>query len=456
MPSGQRPNILLILTDQQHAGMLRCAGNKYLKTPAMDSLARAGARFERAYCANPVCEPSRFSLMTGLMPSTIGLRFNQDVPSNKDAPKLKVPATILERSLGRLFRNAGYDAAYGGKVHLPMSLEEIGFDYISKEIGMGLADDGADFIRRKREKPFLLVASFINPHDICMMAINDCARSQGEKVYAGRSAQNLAEAMRLPANISPEEFFRKLCPPLPSNHEIPALEAEVIETNARRELPSRVYVRRHWGDEDWRLHRWAYARLTERVDAEIGKLLQALRAAGLEKNTLIVFTSDHGDMDSAHRLEHKCVLYEEATRIPFIVSFKGVTKPGLVDKEHLVSNGLNLTPTLCDYAGIALPSGLPGRSVRPLAEGRKPRSWRDQLVVESEIGRSLRSLRYKYSIYDSGKHREQLIDLDKDPGEMKNLAENPTYQAALEQHRQMLRQWVEETHDEPAAPYVVR
>ena len=84
--SGQRPNILLIITDQQHAGMLSAAGNKYLQTPAMDSLARTGTRFEQAYCANPVCEPSRFSMMTGLMPSTIGLRFNQDVPSNKDVP----------------------------------------------------------------------------------------------------------------------------------------------------------------------------------------------------------------------------------------------------------------------------------------------------------------------------------------------------------------------------------
>ena len=95
---------------------------------------------------------------------------------------------------------------------------------------------------------------------------------------------------------------------------------------------------------------------------------------------------------------------------------------------------------MCDYAGINPPSELPGRSVRPLAEDRRPPLWRAHLVVESEIGRSLRSQRYKYSIYDSGKHREQLIDLEKDPGEMNNLAEDPSHKALLEFHRQMLRQ----------------
>lgn len=191
------------------------------------------------------------------------------------------------------------------------------------------------------------------------------------------------------------------------------------------------------------------------VDAQIGRVLEALRDAGLEEETVIVFTSDHGDLDAAHRLEHKSILYEEAVRVPLIVSHKGVTPPGTVDTTHLVSFGLDLIPTLCDYAGIDPPQGLPGRSVRALAEGRQDESWRDQLVVESRAGRMLRTDRFKYNVYESGKHREQLIDLKDDPGEMVNLAENPDYKDVLRQHRKRLRGWVEETDDAIAREYIV-
>jgi choline-sulfatase len=147
-----------------------------------------------------------------------------------------------------------------------------------------------------------------------------------------------------------------------------------------------LWVRRKWTDRDWRLHRWAYARLTEQVDREIGVVLEALRESGRDKDTLVVLTSDHGYQDASHWLEHKEVLYEEAIRIPFIVSGKGVAKPGAADRQHLVSNGLDLIPTLCDFAGIPKPASLRGYSVRPLVEGRGVPQWRDCLVVENHLG----------------------------------------------------------------------
>jgi len=191
-------------------------------------------------------------------------------------------------------------------------------------------------------------------------------------------------------------------------------------------------------------------------------VLNALREAGLEDSTLIVFTSDHGDMDSAHKLEHKQVLYEESVRIPFIMSYRGVIPQGKVDDTHLVSNGLDLVPTLCDYAGIETPEGLQGRSLRSLARGKDtkegprkaPSQWRDFVVSESQSGRMLRTGRFKYCIYDSGRHREQLIDLKNDPGEMKNLAEVEDYKDVLHTHRQLLQGWVERTGDKIAAEYV--
>ena len=129
--------------------------------------------------------------------------------------------------------------------------------------------------------------------------------------------------------------------------------------------PFQAYTREKYTQNQWRLHRWAYCRLTEMVDREIGTVLDALKEAGLQENTLIVFTSDHGDMDSAHKLEHKQVLYEESVRVPFIMSYAGRIPAGVIDDTHLVSNGLDLLPTLCDYAGIKTPEELPSITGEP-------------------------------------------------------------------------------------------
>jgi arylsulfatase A-like enzyme len=183
------------------------------------------------------------------------------------------------------------------------------------------------------------------------------------------------------------------------------------------------------------------------VDAQIGRVLEALRDSGLEEETVVVFTSDHGDLDASHRLEHKSVPYEEAARVPFIVSQKGVTEAAAVDDEHLVSVGLDLMPTLCDYAGVDPPEGLPGASVRPLAEGRTVPAWREFVVTETRAGRMVRTARYKYILYESGARREQLIDLENDPGEMLNLAGDPAHRDVLARHRALLRAWIDETDD---------
>jgi arylsulfatase A-like enzyme len=159
-------------------------------------------------------------------------------------------------------------------------------------------------------------------------------------------------------------------------------------------------------------------------------------------------------MDSAHKMEHKSVLYEESVRIPFIMSYKGMIPAGMVDDTHLVSNGLDLLPTLCDYVQIKLPEGLDGRSLRPLAEEKAVADWRDHVVTESQNGRMVRTDRFKYCIYDSGKHREQLTDLKNDPGEMKNLAAAPEYKDVLDTHRQLLQTWVARTGDTIGAEYV--
>ncbi|MFC1557902.1 sulfatase [candidate division KSB1 bacterium] len=428
----KRPNILVILTDQQHAKMMSCAGNQYLQTPAMDSLASSGVRFERAYCTDPVCTPSRFSLMTGRMPSEIGLR------SNNHSHIESIPDIIKQQGLGHLLKSGGYDTAYGGKVHLPkMKAEEIGFDYICNDERDELAAVCSDYIKKEQKNPFLLVASFINPHDICYMAIRDFAETEHAKGLIRRGTEEVAtldKALQLPEGVSREEFLEKYCPTLPPNFELQKDEPEAINQLVTQR-PFRKKARERYTEERWRMHRWAYCRLTEMVDAQIGKVLTALHESGKENETLVIFTSDHGDMDSAHRLEHKTTFYEEASGIPLISKLPGVIPAGIVDNKHLISNGLDLIPTLCDFAGIEIPGDLKGLSFRKIAEAKEQVKWRSSIPVESEIGRMVVTQKYKYMLYDEGKNNEQLIDIQENPFEMRNDAEDIKNKKVLSQHR---------------------
>jgi arylsulfatase A-like enzyme len=189
------------------------------------------------------------------------------------------------------------------------------------------------------------------------------------------------------------------------------------------------------------------------VDAEVRRILDALRRLGLEEDTIIVFSSDHGDGQGAHRWNQKILFYEEQVRVPFIVSWKGVTRAGRVD-EHLISNGLDLYPTLCDYAGVAPPDDLPGLSLRPLLEGREPDAWRSYVASEMPFQPSdgwnvqslmIRTERHKYTAYSSGHYPEQLFDLQEDPGEMVNMAVDSRHADLLQQHRALAYAWCQET-----------
>jgi arylsulfatase A-like enzyme len=427
----KQPNILIIITDQQHSKMMSCAGNEYVKTPAMDSIATSGVRFDRAYCTNPVCVPSRFSLMTGRMPSEIGMR------NNSSRHVESIPAHIKENGLGHLLQKAGYETVYGGKVHLPkMQIEDVGFKSITKNERDELAKVASDYISHDHQQPFCLVASFINPHDICYMAIRDSATSDSEKSLLKKGVtelERLDKSLERPDGVGHDNFINNYCPPLPENFDPQKDEPEAIRwLLAQRSF--RVFAREKWTEQRWREHRWAYARLTEMVDKQIGVVLDALQKNGNSKDTIIIFTSDHGDMDSAHRMEHKSAFYDEASRIPLIISGPGI-KAGIVDSDHLVSNGLDLVPTVCDFAGAKWPENLKGKSVRPLAEGNKTTSWRNALPVENEIGKMIVTKKFKYKQFDRGRNEEQLFDLEKDPGENKSVANSPEYKKTLDQHR---------------------
>jgi arylsulfatase A-like enzyme len=461
----EKPNILFIFTDQQHAGMLSVTGNENLKTPNLDVLANKGVRFEKAYSTNPVCIPSRFSMLTGTLPSTIGMEANED-------RKKPVPESIMQHAMGNLFHNAGYETVYGGKIHLPgpgeifEDVQPYGFEYITNDFRYELANKASEFLKQDHDKPFLLVTSFINPHDICYYAINEWSfsvqgRSKDNPIGKGSAWEELSKALEIPDSISVEEFVTKNCPQLPDNFNIPENELSTFMSDKPEFMH---WVRNNWTEIEWRLHRWAYARLTEQVDDQIGVVLQTLKETGLDKNTLIIFTSDHGDQDGSHSVEHKAFLYEESVRVPFFISGPGISPK--VDNTSLVMTGLDILPTMLDYAGIEIPPALQGKSLLPILKGKTNKKHREFLISENHMSRMVFDGRWKYIAGRSEKHEdgcnckhcqeissnsknevvEMLIDLENDPGEMHNLALNPKYRDQLEKNRKRLVRWYQK-HD---------
>jgi arylsulfatase A-like enzyme len=413
-----RPNILYIFTDQQEAGAMSCAGNRDLRTPAMDSIAERGVRFEKTYCSFPLCTPSRASMFTGMMPHQVGINGNGK------------PIADEQRGaeLGPVLADHGYECVYGGKWHVPEIAipEGHGFRSICGFSDWDLPQHCVRFLRQPREKPFFLVASFDNPHNIC-----EWSRNQP-----------------LPWGPVPEAPV-DACPKLPPNFAIAEHEPEAVR---REQQASLIYRAGAFTPDDWRRYRHAHYRLVEKVDAGVAAILAALRASGQDANTLIVFSSDHGDGMGAHQWNQKSALYEECTRVPLIVAAPGPRHPGRTDSTHLVSNGLDLYPTICDYAGVPVPPGRDGLSLRRLLEADGATGWREHLVVETVFdgglgtsGLMVRTVTHKYCLYSWGKDREQLFDLDADPGEMTNLAGDPRHQAELQRHRDLLARWIEAT-----------
>jgi arylsulfatase A-like enzyme len=425
---GQK-NILLITTDQQSATMLSCAGNLDLHTPNMDALAADGVRFEKAYAAQPLCIPQRCSWYTGLMPHQHGITFNV-------SDKRITSGTMM----GRLFRDAGFSTGYSGKWHINVPSQDKechGFQWMNNIRGngadSGIVPDFTTFLSEEREGPFLFSASFNNPHNICEAA-------RGGPFPDGHPG--------FPENVAQ-------LPPLPDNFPVPEREPSVIR-EVQDMYRERNYPTANWDETRWRLHRWFYCRITEILDRRIGELLKVLGESGYREDTLIVFTSDHGDGNAHHQWNQKQVLYDEAARVPFIVS-KPESRLGKVNDDQLVSTGTDLIPTLCGLAGIACPAELSGHDWSDVFIDSNPSPRRDHVVIETEfgtfgrpsgyLGRAVRTTRYKYAIYDRGEDREFFTDMENDPGETVNLVGDECHIDELNHHRVLLRDYIVETND---------
>jgi choline-sulfatase len=304
--------------------------------------------------------------------------------------------------MGQWFSARGYDSVYAGKWHVTGRDVNQSFRVLTPGSGLGEVTDGVvsraaeGFLRTRRTggKPFFLNLGFLQPHDCCYWV-----REHGD----GETHTRLGPP---PAEL----------PPLPPNHGHCQQEPDPISRKRGKRQGEEA-----WSPEHWRWYLWNYYRMVEMADAEVGRVLDALEDSGLDQETLVVLSSDHGDGLARHKLTSKMFLYDEAARVPFIASLPGRIQSGTRNTRHLVS-GLDVAPTLCDFAGV---EGLPkarGLSLRPLLEGRQDTPWREFLVSDTfRIGRMVRTAEYKYIAYQ-GDPATQLFDLRDDPGELNNLA----------------------------------
>lgn len=418
------PNFLFLITDQQHIDTIAGLGATDLYTPNLDRLARRGVSFSNSYCTNPVCAPARSSLFTGRMSSETGAWTNgPDV-----APSLP--------NLGHVLGAQGYDCCYTGKWHVGkgcFTRETPGFKTITTGInGQGhicdsMVSRGAEaFLMGRRDKtPFLLVSSYLQPHDVCQFGNM-------------RRGLTIDDRVRVPEEMLPE---------LPGNFFMPERECQAL-----RDERVAYTTETSWSDELWRYYIWGYYRMVEQVDAEIGRVLDALEASGLDENTVVIFTSDHGEGKGHHKMMTKNFLYEEAVKVPMIVSWPGHVAEGVVDGEHLVS-GLDIVPTICDWAGVEAPKNH-GLSMRPLAEGRAGPTH-DYLVMECRHrGRAVRTRDMKYIEY-VGDSIQHLFDANADPLETQDLAADSAYAGAVTEHATIIRDWearLDQTEDAAIDP----
>jgi choline-sulfatase len=459
---GKRPkNVLLLMSDQHKHRCLSSEGEPVAKTPNLDALARTSTRFDSAYCTNPVCTPSRASLLTGLY------------THNHRAYGNSTPWPFEIKTVAHHFSRAGYMSGLVGKMHF-VDAQTHGFDYhlgfddwllylgpkvklYADELGQANSGSGLpeiddmwrdfgdpwigtrekdgrhgsllvgqaskmaerdqfdSFVAREtvrflkehgKEQPFFLVSSFLKPHD--------------PFTPAGRFA----------------DMFR------PEEMTLPDTWGKVDLATAPKEIQKRIGSGSELKDPAEAKRRIAmyYANLAQ-MDNSLGQVLAALKELGLEDDTIVVYTSDHGEMLGEHGLWHKFVFYEPSVAVPLMFRVPGLTEADARSKTHVSLT--QVMPTLLDLCGVPVPSGLDGDSLA--ADLREPGRTRDTAVF-SEF--NLRNSGAKYMIR-RGDYKlnywvndmPELFNLKEDPKEMKNLALLPEHKGRFDELKSQLFAW---------------
>jgi arylsulfatase A-like enzyme len=441
-----KPNIVLIVGDDWAHNDLGIAGHPLLKTPNLDRLATEGVRFAKAFTPNPICTPSRAALLTGQDCWTNGCYF------------FGMPIKPESAHFAQLLAQAGYETFYTGKWHNDGLPSHRGFT-AGKYIGGGGPGAGGHFkprvsdfgggnarqierfdselftdaavefldarppyVGRAREaddKPFLLFVSFMTPHD--------------PWTPPGKYATMYdPQAIELPPNFMPR----------PMNGSKPFdYYTDWHGNNLRDEIQMTPFPRTPEGLRDVR-HRY-YGQITH-DDGQIGRILQALDRKGLTDDTLVIFLADHGISLGAHGILGKQTMYEEGIRLPLIVRYPRLQRGGAVNLS-LVSL-IDVFPTICQAAGVTIPSSVEGRSLLGLYGGQE--SWDRERIFASFVSptahrlnvRCIRTERYKL-VHHLTTDEIELYDLEKDPYERDNLAGHGQFEGLQKQLTAQLLAW---------------
>ena len=467
-PSHPRPNILFVMTDDQTAAQMSCAGHPLLQTPNIDRLAAEGVRFSDAFCTNSLCAPGRASVLTGCYSHVHGIRGNSE---GRDSTERLHPGLP---TFPKLLQQAGYRTGLAGKWHLPQDPE--GFDDWRILPGQGVyfdpqfiingqrsqqrgyatditTDFALDFLRQNTGQPFCLLYQHKAPHrpftppprharlfdDIewpYPATYNDD--------YATRDVARQAEDMRFEISLAGdyEDLPEKLSP------------------EEKRNWIFQRFVKDH--------HRAVCT-----VDTTLGHILEFLDISGLSEDTLILYTSDNGYFLGDHGWYDKRFMYEPSLRIPLVVRYPRLVKPNRV--EPAMALNVDIAPTILDFAGIPAPEPMQGRSLRPLLEADAPADWRQSILYSyyenswalaglgaearadpsfqyftpHRIGphRGVRTQRHKLiEYYGEGEYWE-LFDLEQDPNELRNLFGQPGHQDLVAELTGQLRKLQEQFHE---------
>jgi arylsulfatase A-like enzyme len=444
-----RPNLLIILTDQLRRQALSCYGEPNLQTPHIDALAQNGVRFNAACSTSPICVPFRFSLMTG------------HTAHSRLVPGINWRMSPAERTLADEFNEAGYDTAYIGKWHLyggagpslmkrPVPREYqgrwqkwLGFEFRNCHFDTVYFEDadptprplGAyqtdgvfglakKYLRERNEalQPFCCVVSVEPPHP----------------------------PMEAPPEL--EEKWHKRDIQVPPNFLVPASPEECGVNDGAVLGPER----REDALERLRL----YYAMVENLDHNVGEMMEFLQAQGLADDTIVVFLSDHGELNGSHARFNKQFPYEESIGIPLIVwGPQSSVAQGATVEEPVCTE--DLFPTLCGLGGITPRDELPGDDFSGVARGEGEAPQRPGVLLEfvqelrpgmsfyRQAWRGFRSRRYKYTVLETeeGLQPWQFFDLEHDPYELNNLVNEAAYEPLLWQHHQWLRERMVTTGD---------
>lgn len=433
-PPATGPHVLFLIADDLNC-RLGCYGDPAARTPALDRLAASAIRFDRAYCQHPLCNPSRSSLLTGRLPPVTGVaenggNFRDALP---EAP-----------TLPGWFRAQGYETVHLGKIFHDGFEDEASFDRLDERYVRFQAMPEAEKAQNRERNRLRSDEERVRRE----LALDEqtAALAAKELALARERPLFLCVGFRRPhvPLIAPAEIRRQFPPegmPLPPTF-LPLPRPDPSIPRFAVSLYRDIFLDRAASPADARKVIADYYATVAFLDGLVGRVLEALERGPLSRNTLVVFTSDHGWLLGENGRWGKLSLREEALRVPLLLRPPGraaAAGPAVCPRTVEL---LDLFPTLCDLCGVPAPRKLDGVSVKPLLEN--PDARRDRPAVSFCFGRqepSLRTERYRLNVYGEGKNRSrELFDYVVDPGETRNLAADPRYAAVLSELEDLLEE----------------